>query len=90
MLNHEAIVALFSLISLLAVIVYIHRRRQFVFLLVSSRRCGLAQLAKSSALPILFIVMLVLGASALAKPSQPEPGRVRGALKTLGLSRRHC
>ncbi len=85
LLNHEAMVALFSLISLLAIMVYIHRRRQFVFLLISAAGAGLAQLTKSSALPILFVVMLVVGASAFAKPSQPEPGRVRGALKTLGL-----
>ena len=85
LLNHEAMVALFSLISLLAIIVYIHRRRQFIFLLASAAAAGLAQLTKSSALPILLLVMLVLGASAVTKRSQPEPGRVRGALKTLGL-----
>lgn len=52
-LDHEAMVALFGMISLLALVVYLSRDRRLVFLLISGAAAGFAQLTKSSAVAIL-------------------------------------
>lgn len=53
MLDHEAMLALFVMISLLALYAYLSQGRKFVFLLISGAAAGLAQLTKSSALAML-------------------------------------
>ncbi len=65
MLDHEAMVSLFVLISLLSLVVYFAKDRRLVFLLLSGIAAGLAQLTKSSAIAmfaavgILFLMQVV-------------------------------
>ena len=65
LLNHEAMVGLFSLISLLGILAYLYRGRRFRFLLVSAAAAGLAQLTKSSGMPIILLVMLAIALHAI-------------------------
>jgi hypothetical protein len=53
MLDHEAMLSLFVMISVLALLAYLSQGRRFIFLLISGIAAGLAQLTKSSALAIL-------------------------------------
>jgi hypothetical protein len=85
LLNHEALVGLFSLVSLLGVLTYLHRGRQLSVLLLSAVAAGLAQLTKSSALPIIAIVALLLIVHAIRGRDQAGPAGPRAAAKTLGL-----
>lgn len=85
LLNHEAMVGLFSLVSLLAILAHLHRGRRFLFLLISAAAAGLAQLTKSSAIPIVFLVILVLGVNAGTTRAGPLRARLLAGLGTLGL-----
>ena len=62
LLDHEALLALFVVISSLALAVYLYQGRQFRFLILSAAAGGLAQLTKSSAIavlaPIGFLLLL--------------------------------
>ncbi len=60
MLDHEAMVSLFVLVSLTAFVVYISQGRKFVFLLISGVAAGFAQLTKSSAVAMLAAVGILL------------------------------
>lgn len=53
MMTHEAMVALFVLVSLLALAVYLMKDHRFIFLLISGIAAGFAQLSKSSAIAML-------------------------------------
>jgi 4-amino-4-deoxy-L-arabinose transferase-like glycosyltransferase len=70
LLNHEAMLSLFVMISALALLVYFLQGRKFVFLLLSGITAGLAQLTKSSAVAILAPV----GVTLLMQVIQPREG----------------
>lgn len=53
LLDHEALLACFVLVSVLALAVYLFQGRRFLYLLVSAVAAGLAQLTKSSAVAVL-------------------------------------
>jgi hypothetical protein len=53
LLDHEAMLACFVLVSILALVVYMQQGRRFIFLLISAVAAGLAQLTKSSAIAVL-------------------------------------
>lgn len=53
LLDHEAMVSLFVVASLLAFLIYLSYDRKFIFLLTSAVSAGLAQLTKSSAVAML-------------------------------------
>lgn len=60
MMTHEAMVALFVLVSLLALAVYLMKDHRFTFLLISGVSAGFAQLSKSSAIAMLAGVGILL------------------------------
>jgi hypothetical protein len=60
LLDHEAMLACFVLVSILALVVYMRQGRRFVFLLISAVAAALAQLTKSSAIAVLAPVGLFL------------------------------
>jgi predicted membrane-bound dolichyl-phosphate-mannose-protein mannosyltransferase len=60
LLNHEAMLSCFVLISILALAVYLFQGRRFRFLLVSAAAGALAQLTKSSAIVLLVPVGFLL------------------------------
>jgi hypothetical protein len=53
LLDHEAVLSLFVIISVLALAIYFSEGRRFIFLLLSGVSAALAQLTKSSAVAIL-------------------------------------
>ncbi|MBM3178860.1 MAG: hypothetical protein FJZ86_00750 [Chloroflexi bacterium] len=60
MLTHEAMVAIFVLVSLVAFAVYFLKDRRFIFLLISAVAAALAQLSKSSAIAMLAAIGILL------------------------------
>lgn len=60
LMDHEAMLSLFVVISLLAFVVYLSQGRKLVFLLISGSAAGLAQLTKSSAIAMLAPIGVLL------------------------------
>jgi 4-amino-4-deoxy-L-arabinose transferase-like glycosyltransferase len=60
LLNHEAMLSLFVLVSVLAFFIYFLQGRKAIFLLLSGIAAGLAQLTKSSAIVILVPIGVIL------------------------------
>ena len=60
LLNHEAMLSLFVMVSVLAFFIYFSQGRKIIFLLLSGVTAGLAQLTKSSAIVILAPIGIVL------------------------------
>ena len=85
LLNHEAMVGLFSTVSLLAMLAYLHRGGRFAFLLVSAVAAGLAQLTKSSAMPILGLVVLMLALHVITAKGEGRKVPLLAICRTLGL-----
>jgi len=56
LLNHEGMLSLFVLISLLALLVYQSAERRFIYVLVSGAAAGFAQLTKSSSIVLVPLV----------------------------------
>ena len=59
-MTHEAMVALFILVSLVSLAVYFFRDQNFIFLLISGVAAGFAQLTKSSAIAMLGAIGVLL------------------------------
>jgi 4-amino-4-deoxy-L-arabinose transferase-like glycosyltransferase len=60
LLNHEAMLSLFVIVSVLAFLIYFSQGRKTIFLLISGVAAGLAQLTKSSAIVVLMPIGVVL------------------------------
>ncbi len=60
LLDHEAMLSLFVVVSLLAFVIYLSQGRKFVYLLISAIAAGLAQLTKSSAIAMLAPIGVLL------------------------------
>jgi hypothetical protein len=63
LLNHEGMLAMFVLVSLLGMQTYLNKDRKLIYLLVSGAAFGLAQLTKSSSIVVfgVFGLMLLVG-----------------------------
>lgn len=63
LLNHEGMLAMFVLVSLLGMQTYLNKDRKLIYLLVSGTAFGLAQLTKSSSIVVVgvFGLMLLVG-----------------------------
>ncbi len=83
LLNHEAMLSLFILISVLGMLVYLHKGRKWMYLLVSGAAFGLAQLTKSTSI----VVVPVIGLMLFVGLFERESGRKLGAkfLNTAGI-----
>jgi len=60
LLDHEALLALFVVISALALMIYLFQERKIIFLILSGVSAGLAQLTKSSAIAALAPIGILL------------------------------
>ena len=60
LLNHEGMLSLFLLVSILSMLVYLYADQKLFFLFLSSLAGALGQLTKSSGLPLFPIIMLAL------------------------------
>lgn len=63
LLNHEGMLAMFVLVSLLGIQFYLNKERKWIYLLISGAAFGLAQLTKSSSIVVVGVmgVMLLVG-----------------------------
>jgi hypothetical protein len=85
LLNHEGMLAIFILVSILGLLVYL-RERKFVYLLISSVAFGLAQLTKSSSIVVLGVAGWMIFISLLDKEGEKKPAaKLLAGIKTLGL-----
>lgn len=60
LMNHEGMVTLFVMVSLIAFVIYLFKENKFIFLILSGVAAGLAQLSKSSAVAMLAAVGVML------------------------------
>lgn len=60
LLDHEAMVSLFVIVSVLAFAIFLSQKQGYIFLILSGAAAGLAQLTKSSAVAILVPVGILL------------------------------
>jgi 4-amino-4-deoxy-L-arabinose transferase-like glycosyltransferase len=85
LLNHEGMMTLFVLVSVLTVIVHLFHGRNWVLLVVSGVAAGLAQLTKSSSI----VIVPVAGLLFILAAVWPRPGaskqRVASIVRDLGI-----
>ncbi len=84
LLNNEAMLAMFVMLSIVSMVVYLNTRRRLVYLLISGGTFGLAQLTKSPSIVVIGIAGLMLLVP-LFKRSDSEPlaRRLLAAARTL-------
>jgi hypothetical protein len=85
LLNHEAMLGLFILVSVLSMLVYIYAGRQLPLLIVSAAAGALAQLTKSSGILLFPVIILMLAVSCAGVQRGLRGRRVMDAAKTLGI-----
>lgn len=84
LLNHEAMLGLFLLISLLSMLVYLYFKRNWIILVFSAAAAALGQLTKSSGLPLIPIILLVILVYELGSKHAGWGRRFFEAFKTFG------
>ncbi len=85
LLNHEALLGLFVLISMLGLLVYLYTDRRLSVLIVSAVSAALAQLTKSSGIVLFPMVILCLLVSVLQSRHRKWRQNAWAATKTFGL-----
>ncbi len=85
LLNHEAMLGMLIVISTLSMLVYLFRSQKLGFLLLSAGAAALAQLTKSSGVPILPVILLELFIFAFRAPTKPAWRKVLESSKILGI-----
>lgn len=85
LLNHEALLATFSLTALLALQVYLNRERQWIYLALSGAAFGLAQLTKSSSIVLLPLAGLMLFVVILRRGEKTFGAKILDAGKIFAL-----
>jgi hypothetical protein len=86
-LNHEGMLTVFLVVSILGYCTYFFHERKFMYLMISAVSAGLAFLTKSSAI-ILFPVILLIVAISLFSKDDPEIERgtkLKTALRSTGV-----
>jgi Dolichyl-phosphate-mannose-protein mannosyltransferase len=84
LLNHEAMLGLFLLISLLGMLVYLYIEKNGLLLVLSACAAALGQLTKSSGLPLIPLIMLVVLVYALGLQHAKLGKKLLEAFKTIG------
>jgi hypothetical protein len=84
LLNHEAMLSLFVLISLLALLMHVLSEHKWSHLLISGAAAGLAQLTKSSSAVIVPVVVLLLLLDLRQQRADRWRSRVRRFAASLG------
>jgi 4-amino-4-deoxy-L-arabinose transferase-like glycosyltransferase len=84
LLNHEALLGLFILISVLSMLVFLHARKTYVVLIVSAAAGALAQLSKSSGILLFPLIVLALLVLVAAAPRADRGRRAKESALTLG------
>ena len=84
-LNHEGMMGLFLLVSLLSMLVFLYIDQRLFFLVLSSISAALAQLTKSSALLLFPVIVLALLIHATGLKDRKFGQSVINAVKTFGI-----
>jgi 4-amino-4-deoxy-L-arabinose transferase-like glycosyltransferase len=84
LLNHEGMLSLFVLISLLAVLLYQSKERRFVYLLISGAAAGFGQLTKSSSIVLEGVVGLLFVIDLFARRQEAWRPRLLRFARDLG------
>jgi len=82
LLNMEGMVALFVLVSLLGMQVYINKERKKIYLLLSGLAFGLAQLTKSTSIVLIGVVTLILFIDLFKRIEQDFNVKLWNAIRT--------
>jgi 4-amino-4-deoxy-L-arabinose transferase-like glycosyltransferase len=85
LLNHEGMLAMFVLVSLLGAQVYLNKDRKLIYLLISGVSFGLAQLTKSSSIVVVGIVCLMLLVGLFKRNDQTLNAKIGDAIKTFSI-----
>ncbi|MCQ3937550.1 MAG: hypothetical protein DPW18_10960 [Chloroflexi bacterium] len=85
LMNHEAMVSLFVLVSLISLAVYLFKDRKLAFLFLSGIAAGFAQLSKSSAIAMLAAVGVLLLWQIFQERGGGWGRAITNAAKTFGL-----
>jgi 4-amino-4-deoxy-L-arabinose transferase-like glycosyltransferase len=85
LINHEGMLAMFVLVTLLSMQVYINKDRKLIYLLVSGAAFGLAQLTKSSSIVLFALIGLVLFVGLFKRDGEPLTSKIWGAVKTFAI-----
>ena len=85
LLNHEAMLALFLLVSVLALLVYIYSTHRLRILILSGAAAALAQLTKSSGIVLFPVIGLMLLVAAFGRSEKKLAAALLDAASTLGL-----
>ncbi|MEW6404075.1 MAG: glycosyltransferase family 39 protein [Chloroflexota bacterium] len=83
LLNHEGMLSMFMLVSLLGMQVYLNKDRRLIYLLISGAAFGLAQLTKSSSVVLFPLVGLMSLISILGRAEESFAARIWFAIKSL-------
>lgn len=83
--NHEGMLAIFVLVSFLAIYVYLHKERKLIYLLISGASFGLAQLTKSSSIVLIGVIGLMLLIQFMRKDETPLRSKLIFVSKTLSI-----
>lgn len=82
LLNHEGMLAMFCLVSILSMQVFLEREQKNpLYLLASGAAFGLAQLTKSSSIVVLGVIGLMLVAQWVKKDSLSWGGKIKASIK---------
>ncbi len=82
LLNHEGMLAIFVVISLIGMHVYLEMGRKLVFLLISGMAFGLAQLTKSTSIVLLGVVGIMLLVDLFKRTEKTFSSKFWQAIKT--------
>ncbi|HTP01960.1 MAG TPA: glycosyltransferase family 39 protein [Anaerolineales bacterium] len=85
LLNHEAMLALFLVISLVALVTYLHVQKSWWILAVSAIAAALGQLTKSSGIVLFPVIGLVILVAALQSRDRGLGRSLLDALRTLAV-----
>jgi hypothetical protein len=86
LLNHEGMLTMLMLVSLVGLFVYLHVGRRFFVLLLSGASFGLAQLTKSSSAALVVVIGLMLLLDLIStRKAKPLPAAILDAAKILAI-----
>lgn len=85
LLNHEGMLSLFVVISLLALLAHHYSEQRLLYVVISGAAAGFAQLTKSSSIVLLPLIGLLFLLDVVLRREQPWRQRLVSALRELGL-----
>ena len=85
LLNHEGMLAIFVVVSLVGMHVYLEKGRSLIFLLISGSAFGLAQLTKSTSIALIGLVGLMLIVGLFKRDEKTLGAKSWDAVKIFGI-----